>query len=382
MKLNRPPMGWNSWNTFGHEINEQIVMETADKMVSEGYLAAGYEYLIIDDCWSERRRGADGKIHEDKTKFPHGIKYVADYVHSKGLKFGMYSCAGLMTCACYPGSYDHEYVDAQTFADWGVDYLKYDFCYFPKNGNATIRYQTMAMALRATGRDIVFAACNWGHLECYKWMRMAGAHTYRSTGDIFDTFQSTYEIASSQLPLLYASGPSCFNDMDMLTVGMYGKGNVAMVDPDDPTKGLPTDREYETQFAIWAAFGVPLIIGGDIRNMNPFCKKLLQNRELIRINQDEENRAPYIIHQNAEDFSFLRHLEDGSMVIGFVNGHSEDIQMHCFFNDFGLPYGAPYSLKLTDILTGEDLGVVDDYLRGPVPSHGCRLFKAEFVKKA
>ena len=112
MKLNRPPMGWNSWNTFGHEINEQIVMETSDKMVSEGYLAAGYEYLIIDDCWSERRRGADGKIHADKTKFPHGMKYVADYVHSKGLKFGMYSCAGLMTCACYPGSYDHEYVDA------------------------------------------------------------------------------------------------------------------------------------------------------------------------------------------------------------------------------------------------------------------------------
>lgn len=146
-----PPMGWNSWNTFGWQINEQLIFEMADLMASQGYREAGYEYLVIDDCWSLRERGKDGRIVPDPEKFPHGMKAVADYVHSKGLKFGMYSCAGVRTCAGYPGSYDHEFVDAQTFADWGVDFLKYDFCNFPQSGNCKARYLTMSMALKATG---------------------------------------------------------------------------------------------------------------------------------------------------------------------------------------------------------------------------------------
>ena len=381
MLVMRPPMGWNSWNTFGENINEKLIMETADIMVEEGYLAAGYEYLIIDDCWSLRRRGEDGRIQPDPEKFPHGMKYVADYVHSKGLKFGMYSCAGVMTCADYPGSYDHEFVDAQTFAEWGVDYLKYDFCNFPANADGAHRYRTMAMALRATGRDILFAACNWGTLNCHHWMRAAGAHTYRSTGDIFDRFESTMDIASSQAGMLYANGPSCFNDMDMLTVGMYGKGNVGMIDPEDPTKGMPTDTEYKTQFALWCAFGSPLIIGGDVRSMNPYCKALLQNRNLIAINQDPACRAPIMVHNSKENMVFARHMSDDTLVLGFVNANPEEHNMYLFFDEIGLPAGAPYALEITDAFTGEALGVWDDYIMQKVPAHDCCLLKAKLVKK-
>ena len=161
MIVKTPPLGWNSWNTFASNINEALIREMADFMVNEGYRDAGYEYLVIDDCWSLKQRGADGRLVPDPEKFPHGMKAVADYVHSKGLKFGMYSCAGVRTCAGYPGSYDHEFVDAQTFADWGVDFLKYDYCNFPSSGNCKARYLTMSMALKATGREILFSACNW-----------------------------------------------------------------------------------------------------------------------------------------------------------------------------------------------------------------------------
>ena len=381
MFVSKPPMGWNSWNTFGENINEQLIMETADKMVEDGYLAAGYEYLVIDDCWSLRQRGEDGRIVPDPVKFPHGMKYVADYVHSKGLKFGMYSCAGLMTCADYPGSYDHEYIDAQTFAEWGVDYLKYDFCNFPKIASGEQRYRVMSMALKACGRDILFAACNWGSDNCHHWMRSAGAHIYRSTGDIFDKFNSTMWIAQNQAKMLYASAPNCFNDMDMLTIGMYGKGNVAMVDPEDPTKGLPTDEEYKTQFALWCAFGSPLMIGGDLRNMNAFCKDLLQNKNLIEINQDAACNAPIVLESSEDAIMFARHMSDNSVVLGFVNGSAEACNMYMFLDEIGLPSHAPYVLHGKDAFTGEDLGVLSDYLLLSVPSHGCRLIRATIEKK-
>ena len=184
MIINKPPMGWNSWNTFAWSINDQLIRETADVMVSSGLRDAGYEYVVIDDCYALRDRGPDGRIVPDPDKFPHGMRSLADYIHSKGLKFGMYSCAGIMTCAQYPSSFDKEFLDAQTFADWGVDYLKYDFCNFPKTADPRMAYARMSMALKATGRDIVFSACNWGEFEVEKWIRSTGAHLYRSTGDI------------------------------------------------------------------------------------------------------------------------------------------------------------------------------------------------------
>ena len=268
-----PPMGWNSWNTFGEKINEHLIFEIADIMAEKGYKDSGYEYLIIDDCWALKERDRDGNLVPDPEKFPRGMKAVADYVHGKGLKFGMYSCAGVMTCAGYPSSYDHEFQDAKQFAEWGVDYLKYDYCHFPNNADCVNRYHIMSMALKASGREILFAACNWGQEESWNWMRSIGAHTYRSTGDIFDNFRSFIGIFQSQIEHFCQSGPYCFNDIDMLTVGMYNQGNVAI--------GKPcTDAEYRMQFSMWCLAGTPLIMGTDIRNINPEMEKLLKNEAL------------------------------------------------------------------------------------------------------
>ncbi|MBE6597807.1 MAG: glycoside hydrolase family 27 protein, partial [Ruminococcaceae bacterium] len=190
MLAQTPPMGWNSWNTFGENINEQVIRETADAIVEKGLRDAGYEYVVIDDCWAMRDRDENGRLVPDPVKFPSGMKALSDYVHSKGLKFGIYSCAGYRTCADYPGSFDHEFEDAQTFADWGVDFLKYDYCNKPKLANGPILYNRMSMALKATGREILFSACNWGSDEVHKWIRSTGTHMYRSTPDILDNPQS------------------------------------------------------------------------------------------------------------------------------------------------------------------------------------------------
>ena len=374
-------MGWNSWNTFGANISEQLIMEIADTMVEKGYRDAGYEYVVIDDCWSLMERDAQGRLVADPEKFPHGMKYLSDYVHSKGLKFGMYSCAGLRTCAGYPSSFDHEYVDAQTFADWGVDFLKYDFCNFPEHADCKNRYLRMSMALKATGRDILFSACNWGKEEPWKWMASIGAQMYRSTGDINDSYKSFRDIALSQLDNLCMSGSGCFNDPDMLVVGMYGKGNVGF--------GGYTDEEYRTHFALWCLFGVPLMMGGDIRGLNETSWKLLLNKELIALNQDEECRPPYVASRNANNTSeqryfIIRHLANGEFALAYLNLTDNDNPVsYAFtgaFDELGIPYGCGYGLQLTDMFTGEDMGVKRDYFVPTVPAHGCRVFRAKLVK--
>ena len=202
-----PPMGWNSWNTFGHDINETIIRETADAMVERGLLAAGYEYVVIDDCWALRERDKDGHMVADPAKFPSGMKALADYIHSKGLKFGMYSCDGTRTCAGYPGSYGYEFIDAFDFAEIGIDYLKYDNCYKPTHMPGKLLYNRMSMALKATGRDILFSACNWGNEDVETWIRSTGAGLYRSTGDIFDGFKSLHDRYISQLDKFGYIGP-------------------------------------------------------------------------------------------------------------------------------------------------------------------------------
>lgn len=387
-----PPMGWNSWNTFGTNINESLIFQIADTMVEKGYLNAGYEYLIIDDCWSLKERDSSGNLIPDPKKFPNGMKAVADYIHKKGLKFGMYSCAGILTCAGYPSSYDHEFQDAALFAEWGIDYLKYDYCNFPKNADCVNRYQTMSMALKATGRDILFAACNWGSENSWNWMRSIGAHTYRSTGDIFDNFRSFIGIFQSQLEHLSQSGPYCFNDMDMLTVGMYNKGNVAI--------GKPcTDNEYRMQFSLWCLAGTPLIMGSDIRDMPPQMEELLLNKELIAINQDPECRPPYLVgkrsvmvpEEDSDDtveplrmvkdrlLTFIKHLSDQEFVIAYYNLHEEEQIMNCIFADVGLPYASGYGFDMTDVFTGKNIGVKRDYHIVSVPGHDCRLFRCRLV---
>lgn len=390
MMAKTPPMGWNSWNTFGEHINEKLIMEMADHMVSKGYLAKGYNYLVIDDCWSLRQRNEKGLLVADPEKFPNGMKHVSDYVHSKGLKFGMYSCAGVRTCAGYPSSFDHEFVDAQTFADWGVDFLKYDYCNFPENGDCKMRYHTMSMALKATGRDILFSACNWGQQEPWRWMRAIGAHMYRSTGDIMDNFRSFTDIAKSQIDNLCMNAAHGFNDMDMLTVGMFGKGNVALGKP-------ATYEEYRMQFSLWCLFGVPLMMGADLRSLDPACEALMKNERLIAIDQDKECRPPLLIKRgaitipnpdpkpgdftwiNVEDsaYTFIRHLSGGRFAIGMFNLASSEGELSCMLSDIGLPYASGFGLSMTDAFTGESVGVIRDNYSLRIPAHDCRIYLCE-----
>ncbi|MDW8289478.1 MAG: glycoside hydrolase family 27 protein, partial [Armatimonadota bacterium] len=213
-----PPMGWNSWNTFGAEIHEELIRQVADVFVEAGLREAGYTYVVIDDLWESDERDDQGRLVPDPKKFPSGMKALADYVHSKGLKFGIYSCAGTHTCAGKPGSYGYEEIDAQTFAEWGVDYLKYDFCYKPAGADAVTLYRRMGQALRATGRPIVFSICEWGSNEPWKWGASVGGHLWRTTGDINDSWESIEQIGFSQNGLEAYAGPDHWNDPDMLVV--------------------------------------------------------------------------------------------------------------------------------------------------------------------
>lgn len=368
-----PPMGFNTWNTFGPNISEQMVLEMADVMAEKGYRDAGYKYVVIDDCWSLRERDENGNLVADPEKFPHGMKYVGDYIHSKGLKFGMYSCAGIRTCAGYPASFDHEFQDARTFASWGVDFLKYDFCYFPSFANCQHRYLTMAQALRASGRDILFSACNWGVQEPWSWMRSVGAHMYRSTGDIWDNFPSTAGIMKSQMGNFNANAAGCFNDMDMLTVGMGGQGNVG--DANCNTYG-----EYEMQFAYWCFCAAPLMMGADLRKVGEEYRTLLQHKELIRLNQDPECRPPYKVREDNGYTVFIRHLADGEFAIGVFNLHQDPRYAEITFAELGVPVNAGVKLALTDVITGETIAPKKDDLFVCVPGHSCKIFRAKFVR--
>lgn len=375
MLVNKPPMGWNTWNTFGHEISDALVRESTDAFVEQGLKDAGYQYVVIDDCWSKKVRDPEtDRLVAEPAKFPEGMKAVADYVHGKGLKFGMYSCAGQCTCGDYPGSFDHEFLDAETFASWGVDFLKYDFCYKPVGVDGQLLYRRMGMALRASGRDILFSACNWGSDDVWSWIRSTGAHMYRSTGDIFDNPESYRKIALSQLHKLGASAPQCFNDVDMLTVGMYGKGLVG-------TTGCG-DADYRSQFALWCMYSAPLMLGCDIRRMNAQTRALVTNRDLIRIDQDAEARPPIATFHpwNEKLMTLFKHLDDGSYALGFFNLGEEDAETFATFSDFGLPAAAGYDLALESVFDGERL-VSREYLRLNVPAHDCRVYIARLQKR-
>ena len=393
MLAKKPPMGWNSWNTFGQNISDQLIREMADRIVEEGYLAAGYDTVVIDDCWSLRERNADGELVPDPEKFPCGMKALADYVHSKGLKFGMYSCAGVRTCAGYPSSYDHEFTDAASFAAWGVDFLKYDFCNFPDSGDCKTRYQTMSMALKATGRPILFSACNWGEQAPWTWMNSVGAHMYRSTGDIMDNYVSFTDIFKSQINNFCMSTSGCFNDMDMLTVGMCGKGNVGL-------GKVCSYEEYRLEFSLWCLAGVPLMMGADLRNLAPEYKALMQHRDLLRIDQDEECRPPRLVRRGPvtvpnpdpkegefpwkqipdASFTFFRHLSDGEFALSFINLGPAEAEIHCEMVDLGLPVTSGYGLELKDVFTGENLGVKKDTIQTMVPGHDMKLYLCRIRK--
>lgn len=375
MQIKTPPMGFNTWNTFGENISDALVRETADAMVALGLKDAGYEYLVIDDCWSKRERDPEtGKIVPDPVKFPYGMKALSDYVHEKGLKFGMYSCAGVRTCADYPGSFDHEFLDAETFAEYGCDFLKYDFCYKPSTANGPVLYHRMSMALKSCGRDILFSACNWGSDEVNKWIRSTGAHMYRSTGDINDSWASMRDIAMSQLDNLAYSAPGCYNDIDMLTIGMYGKGNVGSLGCND--------TEYKTQFALWCIYSAPLMLGGDIRTMTDGLLKLVTNRDLLRIDQDMEARPAFLATEMSwfpGRIVLVKHLSDNELAVGFFNMTETGGQIPFFLENIGLTASSGRALHMREVFTGEER-TVKEFMNPVVEAHDCSVYLCRIVK--
>ncbi|AOZ94796.1 alpha-galactosidase [Paenibacillus crassostreae] len=378
----KPPMGWNSWNTFTWDINEQLIREAADTIVAGGYKDAGYEYIVIDDCWSLKDRDDDGKLVADPIKFPNGMKALADYIHSKGLKFGMYSCVGTHTCAGYPGSFEHEFQDAELLAEWGVDFLKYDYCFKPRHISGELLYKRMSLALKNCGRDILFSACNWGEDNVYQWIRESGAHMYRSTGDIQDSWDSIKSLTLSQLDKASFTGSYCHNDMDMLVVGMYGGSNSDFI---GSQIGGCNDVEYKTHFSLWSMMGSPLMIGSDIRKANQPTRDILMNRDLIAINQDVEGRGAYRIKPepqwfHADDvFMLVKVLTDGDVAIGFFNLSDGQREMSLQFWDIGLPYASGKSLSLYDCWEHKEIGVFRERYAPVVPAHDCLIVRAKLV---
>jgi alpha-galactosidase len=267
-------MGWNSWNKFGCRIDEQLIRETADAMVGTGMLAAGYRYLNIDDCWEAQARNAAGDLVADSVRFPSGMKTLVDYIHSKGLKAGIYSSGGTGTCQRRPASLDHESADARRFAEWGFDYLKYDNCN-AQGRPEQIRFKTMIDAVRSAKRDMVFSVCEWGEARPWLWASQLGGDLWRTTEDIRDSWMSVLGILDQQVGLDAYSGPGAWNDPDMLEVG----------------NGRMTYNQYVAHFSLWALLNAPLIAGNDLRTMTDSTRGILQNGDVIAVDQD------WFVHQ-------------------------------------------------------------------------------------
>ena len=300
-------MGWNSWNRFACNIDEKLIRQTADQLVSSGMKDAGYRYVVIDDCW-HGARDAHGDIQPDPQRFPSGIKALADYIHGKGLLFGIYSDAGEKTCGGRPGSLGHEYQDARQYAAWGVDYLKYDWC-STGTTDARAAYTLMSDALRASGRPIVFSLCEWGTAKPWLWAKGVG-NMWRTTGDIWDGWQGKKDYAFGVMDILDLqdgldsfAGPGHWNDPDMLEVGNGGM----------------TGDEYRAHFSLWAVLAAPLIAGNDIANMTPQTKAILTNREVISVDQDALGAEGRRIVRDGEGEVWARPLADGSRAAVLLN---------------------------------------------------------------
>lgn len=299
-----PPMGWNSWNKYACNVSETLIMGMADAMVSSGMKDAGYQYIVIDDCW-QVARDENGEIVVDKDRFPHGMKFLADYIHSKGLKFGIYSCAGKFTCQGRPGGLGHEYQDARTYARWGVDYLKYDWCN-TSTQDAKSSYTNMRDALYTAGRPIVFSICEWGSHKPWEWAGDVG-NLWRTTGDISDSWNSMIHIFSLQKDLARYAGPERWNDPDMLEVGNGGM----------------TNEEYKTHFSLWCMLAAPLMAGNDLGNMAPEINSILTNKEIIAIDQDTLGRQGVCFRDNGDYQIWIKPLAGDDKAICLLNQGDE-----------------------------------------------------------
>lgn len=370
-----PPMGWNSWNTFGRDINEQLILDMARKISETGLQSVGYNYIVIDDCWSLKQRDKNGRLQPDPEKFPNGMKAVADALHEMGFKFGMYGCAGTLTCDGYPGSFDHEYVDAATFAEWGVDFLKYDYCFHSNLIHGRYLYRRMGLALKNCGRDILFSACTWGNDDTAKWIRETGANMWRSTPDVFDTWESVKKIIDAQSNILPYGGAGCFNDMDMMVVGMRGKGNVGL-------EGL-NDDQYLLHFSVWALLGSPLFIGCDLREIDDATLNILKNKEVIAINQDAGCRQVMELHPlwAPQIKAYARYLENGDIAVGFFNLSEKEQLLRYEFEELGVQESTGKTLMLHDVWSGEEFRLENCSVWRNMKPYETLLFRCRVIDK-
>jgi len=362
-----PPMGWNSWNKFACNVSEDLIKSVADAMATNGMKEAGYQYVVIDDCW-QVSRDENGFIVADPQRFPSGIKSLADYVHSKGLKFGLYSDAGTKTCAGRPGSQGHEYQDALQYARWGVDYLKYDWCN-TETRNAEEAYSTMSSALIATGRPIVFSMCEWGTAKPWLWGKGIG-NLWRTTGDIGDKWSAKItwpgggccqygmlEILDQQVGLDAFAGPGHWNDPDMLEVGNGGM----------------TTPEYRAHFSFWALLAAPLISGNDVRSMTPEIKEILTNAEVIAVNQDKLGREGRRIRKAGDSEVWVKSLADGSRAVILLNRGQADADISVNWDEIGYPNHI--SAKVRDLWEHKDLGSFTGSFKAKVATHSVVMVK-------
>ena len=322
----KPPMGWNSWNKFGCKIDEQLIHQTADAMVSSGMKMVGYQYVNIDDCWMAKERDAQGDLQADPVRFPHGIKALADYVHTQGLKLGIYSSAGTLTCQGLPASLDHEVADAKKFAEWGVDYLKYDNCNSQKRP-AIERYTAMGNALKATGRPMIFSLCEWGENKSWEWGRSVGGMLWRTTGDIEDSWKSMLNNLDQQVPLVRFSGPGGWNDPDMLEVG----------------NGHMTFTEYVAHFSLWAILNAPLIAGNDLRTMSDTTRAILTNRDVIMVDQDWGGEQGSLAHTDGDTQVWVKPMHDGSRAVLLLNRGSTPTSISIQLADLNFKPSSKYT---------------------------------------
>ena len=349
-----PPMGWNSWNYFHRDVTDQDVRNAADALVSSGMRDAGYIYVNIDDTW-EGERDANGVLHAN-SKFP-DMKALADYVHSKGLKLGIYSGPGTKTCAKYPASLDHELQDAQLYASWGIDYLKYDLCSFrtdvmtakaPNDKPEQMRlmiaaYNKMGKALQSTGRPMVYSLCQYGWDAVWEWGPSVGGNLWRTTGDIQANWQSIYTILNEQAGLAKYAGPGHWNDPDMLEVG----------------NGKLTLAENRTHFSMWAMLAAPLLAGNDLFHMTPEIRDILTNKDVIAIDQDKLGHEGTRAYSDGEFDVWTRHLSGGAMAIAVINAGADRYSTHPFHLNLA-KLGLHGPQKGKDLWSGKEVTLTQD----------------------
>jgi len=357
-----PPMGWNSWNHFAAKVDDATVRAQADAMVKSGMRDAGYRYINIDDTW-EGTRDANGVIHSN-AKFP-DMKALADYVHSKGLKLGIYSSPGPKTCAGFEGSYGHEAQDAQTYAAWGIDYLKYDLCSLAEPMIAAksldtaqsiqlAAYRKMEAALQATGRPMVYSLCQYGFYQPWRWAPQVGGNSWRTTGDISDSFPRMLQIGLSQAGLSKFAGPGHWNDPDMLEVGNGGMSAI----------------EYRTHMSLWALLAAPLLAGNDLSTMTPETAAILTNREIIAVDQDAAGVQGDRVKAEGGLEIWAKPLAGGAKAVGLFNLSDQPAWLEVHFADLG--FSGP--VKARDLWEAKDLGVMAGY-KVQAPAHGVVMLR-------